>query len=126
MYHTGYSVIGIWGGRLTKLVLSCLASDSMSGGAGSMLCTRSTSDSTSPFVHRAFFRLSGRGYGRGATCRSGSILHMRITCVQVGELEGRLAAAEAVSHELNEARKAITALQGKAAHDDARLQVTIC
>ena len=41
--------------------------------------------------------------------------------VQVGELEGRLAAAEAVRAELEAAKKTIGSLQGKSASDDARL-----
>ena len=41
--------------------------------------------------------------------------------VQCGELEGRLVAAQAVSADLEGAKKTINALQGKAAGDDARL-----
>ena len=41
--------------------------------------------------------------------------------MQVGELEGRLAAAEAVRAELEAAKKTIGSLQGKSASDDARL-----
>jgi hypothetical protein len=41
--------------------------------------------------------------------------------VQAGELEGRLVAADAVGADLEGAKKTITALQGKAAADDARL-----
>ena len=39
----------------------------------------------------------------------------------MGELEGRLVAAEKVAEDLAAARKTINALQGKSAADDARL-----